>query len=76
MITRVTEDLCISAQRSRQGEFSSLALHLCKMDTGCKPKQIYPAVSFNFSPAFINPLHLNTSVGRNYSSPAVPTHYQ
>lgn len=40
MITRVTEDLCINAQSSRQGEFSSLALHLCKLDMGCKPKQI------------------------------------
>lgn len=76
MITWVTEDLCISAQCSRQGEFSSLALHLCKPDMGCKTKQIYLAVSFYFYQAFTNPLHFTTSGWRSDSSPAVPTHHQ
>lgn len=78
MITWVTEDLCISAQRSsREKEFSSLALHLYKLDMGCKPKQIYLAVSFYFCQAFTDPLHFNTTGWeRSYSSPAVPTHYR
>lgn len=77
MITWVTEDLCVSAQRSRQGQFSSLALHLCKLDMGYKPKRIYLSVSFYFCQAFMNPLHFNTSGWRRSdSSPAVPTHHQ
>lgn len=46
MINCVTEDLCISVQSSRQGEFPSLAEHLFKLDTGCKLKQIQLAISF------------------------------
>lgn len=61
MITGVTEDLCVSAQCSRQGEFSSLALHLCRLDMGCKPRPTYLAVSFYFCQAFTDPLHFNIS---------------
>lgn len=77
MITWVTEDLCISAQCSRQGEFSSLDCIYASWIWGISPSTLtwlYLFISVRHS--LTPPLHFNTSGWRSDSSPAVPAHHQ